>query len=80
MVEANLGLVIWYCSADLFFGSVRVVVYGASPQLYGALFGLNALFLVAGAQVNAHLSRRARPGASSGSASSCWSSPESHSS
>ena len=30
-------------------------VYGASPQLYGVLFGLNAVFLVAGAQVNAHL-------------------------
>jgi DHA1 family bicyclomycin/chloramphenicol resistance-like MFS transporter len=30
-------------------------VYGASPQLYGLLFGVNALFLVAGAQVNAHL-------------------------
>ena len=30
-------------------------VYGASPQLYGVLFAVNALFLVAGAQVNAHL-------------------------
>ena len=30
-------------------------VYGASPQLYGVLFALNAVFLVAGAQVNAHL-------------------------
>jgi DHA1 family bicyclomycin/chloramphenicol resistance-like MFS transporter len=30
-------------------------VYGASPQLYGALFAANAVFLVAGAQVNAHL-------------------------
>jgi DHA1 family bicyclomycin/chloramphenicol resistance-like MFS transporter len=30
-------------------------VYGASPQLYGVLFAVNAVFLVAGAQVNAHL-------------------------
>jgi len=30
-------------------------VYGASPQLYGVLFAVNALFLVAGAQINAHL-------------------------
>ena len=36
-------------------------VYGASPQLYGLLFGVNALFLVAGAQVNAHLLRTRSP-------------------
>ena len=30
-------------------------VYGASPQLYSVLFGINACFLVAGAQLNAHL-------------------------
>ena len=30
-------------------------VYGVSPQLYGVLFAVNAVFLVAGAQVNAHL-------------------------
>jgi len=30
-------------------------VYGASPQLYGLLFATNALALVVGAQLNAHL-------------------------
>ena len=30
-------------------------IYGASPQLYGLLFATNALALVVGAQINAHL-------------------------
>jgi DHA1 family bicyclomycin/chloramphenicol resistance-like MFS transporter len=30
-------------------------VYGASPQLFGVIFGVNALVLVIGAQINAHL-------------------------
>lgn len=30
-------------------------VYGASPQLYGLLFAANAVCMVAGAQMNAHL-------------------------
>lgn len=36
-------------------------IYGASPQFYGVLFGINALFLVMGAQINAHLLRRRSP-------------------
>ncbi len=32
-------------------------IYGASPQLYGVLFGIGAIFLVLGAQVNAHMLR-----------------------
>lgn len=33
-------------------------VYGASPQVFSLLFGMNALFLVVGAQINAHLVER----------------------
>jgi MFS transporter, DHA1 family, multidrug resistance protein len=33
-------------------------VYGASPQVFSLLFGMNALFLVMGAQINAHLVER----------------------
>jgi DHA1 family bicyclomycin/chloramphenicol resistance-like MFS transporter len=36
-------------------------VYGASPQLYGALFAINACFLVGGAQINAHLLKTRSP-------------------
>jgi DHA1 family bicyclomycin/chloramphenicol resistance-like MFS transporter len=36
-------------------------IYGASPQLYGLLFGINAVFLVLGAQINAHLVERLTP-------------------
>lgn len=36
-------------------------IYGASPQFYGVLFGINAFFLVMGAQINAHLLRRRSP-------------------
>jgi DHA1 family bicyclomycin/chloramphenicol resistance-like MFS transporter len=46
------GAMIGYVAGSAF---VLQDVYGASPQLYGLLFGLNAVFLVAGAQVNAHL-------------------------
>ena len=46
------GAMIGYVAGSSF---VLQDVYGASPQLYGLLFGLNAVFLVAGAQVNAHL-------------------------
>jgi len=46
------GAMIAYVAGSSF---VLQEVYGASPQLYGVLFGLNAVFLVAGAQVNAHL-------------------------
>jgi DHA1 family bicyclomycin/chloramphenicol resistance-like MFS transporter len=46
------GAMIGYVAGSSF---VLQEVYGASPQLYGLLFGLNAVFLVAGAQVNAHL-------------------------
>jgi len=46
------GAMIGYVAGSSF---VLQDVYGASPQLYGVLFGLNAVFLVAGAQVNAHL-------------------------
>lgn len=46
------GAMIGYVAGSSF---VLQDVYGASPQLYGLLFGVNALFLVAGAQVNAHL-------------------------
>jgi DHA1 family bicyclomycin/chloramphenicol resistance-like MFS transporter len=46
------GAMIGYVAGSSF---VLQDVYGASPQLYGVLFGLNAVFLVVGAQVNAHL-------------------------
>ena len=46
------GAMIGYVAGSSF---VLQDVYGASPQLYGALFGMNALFLVVGAQVNAQL-------------------------
>lgn len=46
------GAMIGYVAGSSF---VLQEVYGASPQLYGLLFGLNAIFLVVGAQVNAHL-------------------------
>jgi DHA1 family bicyclomycin/chloramphenicol resistance-like MFS transporter len=46
------GAMIGYVAGSSF---VLQEVYGASPQLFGVLFGLNAVFLVAGAQVNAHL-------------------------
>ncbi len=36
-------------------------IYGASPQFYGVLFGINACFLVVGAQINAHLLRSRSP-------------------
>ncbi len=36
-------------------------IYGVSPQVYGVLFGLNACFLVIGAQINAHLLRSRSP-------------------
>jgi len=35
--------------------------YGASPQLFAILFGVNALAMVAGNQVNAHLLHRFSP-------------------
>jgi DHA1 family bicyclomycin/chloramphenicol resistance-like MFS transporter len=35
--------------------------YGASPQLFGILFGVNAFAMVAGNQVNAHLLHRFSP-------------------
>jgi DHA1 family bicyclomycin/chloramphenicol resistance-like MFS transporter len=37
-------------------------VYGASPQFYGVLFGLNACFLIVGAQINAYILKWATPG------------------
>ena len=46
------GAMIGYVAGSSF---VLQEVYGASPQLFGVLFGLNAVFLVAGAQVNASL-------------------------
>jgi DHA1 family bicyclomycin/chloramphenicol resistance-like MFS transporter len=36
-------------------------VYGASPQVYSVLFGMNAVFLVMGAQINTHLLGRLSP-------------------
>ena len=36
-------------------------IYGASPQFYGVLFGINACFLVVGAQINAHLLKSRSP-------------------
>jgi MFS transporter, DHA1 family, multidrug resistance protein len=36
-------------------------VYGVSPQLYGVFFGLSALVMVTGAQINAHLVGRISP-------------------
>lgn len=52
------GAMIGYISGSSF---VLEDVYGASPQTYGVLFGLNALFLVLGAQINAHLVIRRSP-------------------
>jgi DHA1 family bicyclomycin/chloramphenicol resistance-like MFS transporter len=36
-------------------------IYGVSPQVFGLLFGINAVFLVVGAQINAHLVERLGP-------------------
>ncbi len=36
-------------------------IYGASPQFYGVLFGINACFLVVGAQINAHMLKSRSP-------------------
>jgi DHA1 family bicyclomycin/chloramphenicol resistance-like MFS transporter len=46
------GAMLGYIAGSSF---VLQEVYGASPQLYGVLFAANALFLVVGAQINAHL-------------------------
>ena len=46
------GAMLGYIAGSSF---VLQEVYGASPQLYGVLFAANAVFLVVGAQVNAHL-------------------------
>jgi DHA1 family bicyclomycin/chloramphenicol resistance-like MFS transporter len=52
------GAAIGYLAGSSF---VLEDIYGASPQLYSVLFGMNAVFLVLGAQVNAHLLRRHSP-------------------
>jgi len=46
------GAMLGYIAGSSF---VLQEVYGASPQLYGVLFAANAVFLVVGAQINAHL-------------------------
>ena len=46
------GAMLGYIAGSSF---VLQEVYGASPQLYGILFAGNAVFLVVGAQINAHL-------------------------
>ena len=52
LVGLGGGAMMGYIAGSSF---VLQEVYGASPQLYGVLFALNAVFLVLGAQVNAHL-------------------------
>lgn len=52
------GAAIGYLAGSSF---VLEDIYGASPQLYSVLFGMNAVFLVLGAQINAHLLRRHSP-------------------
>ncbi|HJU48171.1 MAG TPA: multidrug effflux MFS transporter [Gaiellaceae bacterium] len=52
------GAVVAYIAGSSF---VLEGVYGVSPQLYGLLFGINAVFLVLGAQMNAHLLGRFSP-------------------
>jgi len=52
------GAVLGYVAGSSF---VLEDVYGASPQVYSVLFGMNGLFLVMGAQINAHLLRRLPP-------------------
>ena len=52
------GALFGYISGSSF---VLEHVYGASAQLYGALFGMNSLFMVIGAQINAHLLSRLSP-------------------
>lgn len=52
------GAMIGYIAGSSF---VLEDIYGASPQLYSVLFGANALFLVMGAQINAHLLGRQSP-------------------
>ena len=46
------GAMLGYIAGSSF---VLQELYGASPQLYGVLFAANAVFLVVGAQINAHL-------------------------
>jgi DHA1 family bicyclomycin/chloramphenicol resistance-like MFS transporter len=52
------GAVVAYLAGSSF---VFEDVYGLSPQLYGLLFGANAVFMIAGAQLNAHLVGRRSP-------------------
>jgi MFS transporter, DHA1 family, multidrug resistance protein len=52
------GAAIGYLAGSSF---VLEDIYGASPQLYSLLFGMNAVFLVLGAQINAQLLRRRSP-------------------
>jgi MFS transporter, DHA1 family, multidrug resistance protein len=52
------GAAIGYLAGSSF---VLEDIYGASPQLYSLLFGMNAVFLVLGAQVNAQLLHRFSP-------------------
>jgi drug resistance transporter, Bcr/CflA subfamily len=49
------GAAIGYVAGSSF---VLEDVYGASPQVFSLLFGMNALFLVLGSQINAHLVER----------------------
>jgi MFS transporter, DHA1 family, multidrug resistance protein len=52
------GAILGYLAGSSF---VLEDVYGASPQVYSVLFGMNALFLVIGAQINARLLGRLSP-------------------
>ena len=54
----SLGALAAYVSMGSF---VMQDQYGASPQLFSALFGLNAIAMVGGNQINAHLLHRFAP-------------------
>lgn len=54
----TMGAMVAYVASATF---VMQDGYGASPQLFGILFGVNALAMVAGNQVNAHLLHRFSP-------------------
>jgi DHA1 family bicyclomycin/chloramphenicol resistance-like MFS transporter len=58
VVGLSSGAVVAYVAGSSFVLEDR---YGASPQLFGVLFAANALFMVAGAQLNAHLLRTRSP-------------------
>ncbi len=58
IIGLGSGAVIGYIAGSAF---VLQDIYGVSPQAFGLLFGLSALLMVTGAQINAHLVGRTSP-------------------